>query len=115
MNILKDIIKSAVPASVGSVFFLLLETINLVFIGHLNDPVKLAAVGMGNIIINMCAVGPYVGINSSLETLVSQAYGANNMRLCGVYLQRGRVMNLVMYIPIFMLLIFSGQILRMLG
>ena len=86
MKIVKDIAYSAVPASVGSVFCWLLETINLMFIGHLNDPVKLAAVGMGNIIINMCAVGPFQGINSSLETLVSQAYGAKNMRLCGIYL-----------------------------
>ena len=66
---------------------MLLETINLIFIGHLNDPVKVAAVGMGNIIINLVAVGPFTGLNSSLETLVSQAYGAKNMRLCGVYLQ----------------------------
>ena len=50
---------------------MLLETINLIFIGHLNDPVKVAAVGMGNIIINLVAVGPFTGLNSSLETLVS--------------------------------------------
>jgi hypothetical protein len=37
----------------------------------MNDPVKLAAVGMGNMIVNMFGVGTYFGLNSALETLVS--------------------------------------------
>jgi hypothetical protein len=41
------------------------------FIGHLNDPIKLSAMGLGSIIINMGAVSVFFGINSSLETLVS--------------------------------------------
>ena len=86
---------------------MLLETINLIFIGHLNDPVKVAAVGMGNIIINLIAVGPFTGLNGSLETLVSQAYGAKNMHLCGVYLQRGRLLNFAAYIIILMVVFVS--------
>lgn len=59
------------PASIGSFLNLSQMTINLIFIGHLNDPVKLAAVGIGNMIINMVGVAPQLGLNSGLETLVS--------------------------------------------
>ena len=59
---------------------------NLIFVGHLNDRVKLAAIGMGTMVLNMCGVAPYLGLNSGLETLVSQAMGAENLTLCGIYL-----------------------------
>lgn len=56
------------------------------FIGHLNDPTILAAAGIGNMILNLFGMGLFYGLNSALETLVSQAYGAKNMALCGLYL-----------------------------
>jgi Na+-driven multidrug efflux pump len=114
-SILKDIISQSIPASVGSVFFMLLETINIIFIGHLNDPVKVAGVGMGNIIINLFAVGIFTGLNSSLETLVSQAYGAKNLELCGIYLQRGRIINIFVYSIILVLMFLSIKMLNLLN
>lgn len=74
------------PASVSSFLNLGQMSINLIFIGHMNDPVKLAAVGMGTMIINMIGVAPQMGLNSGLETLVSQAKGSENLDLCGLYL-----------------------------
>ena len=56
------------------------------FIGHLNDPIKVSAVGMGNMILNSMGLSLVFGLNSSLESLVSQGYGAKQYRLCGVYL-----------------------------
>ena len=56
------------------------------FIGHLNDPTVLAAAGIGNMVLNLFGMGLFYGLNSALETLVSQAYGAKNMALCGLYL-----------------------------
>jgi hypothetical protein len=41
---------------------------------------------MGTMVLNMCGVAPYLGLNSGLETLVSQAMGAENLTLCGIYL-----------------------------
>jgi len=43
----------------------------LIFIGHLNDPIKLAGVGIGSMVLNMCGVAPYLGLNTGVETLVS--------------------------------------------
>ena len=70
-DIFVEIIRCCLPASLGSFLSMLQETINLIFIGQMNDPVKLAAVGMGNMIVNMFGVGTYFGLNSALETLVS--------------------------------------------
>ena len=45
--------------------------INLIFVGHLNEPAMIAGVGMGNMIQNMIGMSMFVGLNSALETLVS--------------------------------------------
>lgn len=57
----------------------------------------------------------FMGLNSGLETLISQAYGAKNMHLCGVYVQRGRVCMTMLFIPIFFVFVSSGAILKSLG
>jgi Na+-driven multidrug efflux pump len=36
------------PSIIGSVFEMFVEVINLIFVGHLNDPAALAGVGLGN-------------------------------------------------------------------
>jgi MATE family multidrug resistance protein len=73
----------------------------LVFIGQLNDPVLLSAVGIGNVVLNSIGTSFIFGLNSGLETLVSQAFGAKNFKLCGIYLQRGRIALIILMVPIF--------------
>mmetsp|Transcript_18416 Transcript_18416/g.31499 ORF Transcript_18416/g.31499 Transcript_18416/m.31499 type:complete len:105 (+) Transcript_18416:145-459(+) len=70
---------------------------------------------MGNMVINSFGLSLIFGLNSSLETLVSQGFGAKKIRLCGVYLQRGRTALLILYIPIFFILLSSKHILLFLG
>ena len=43
-------------------------------------------------------------MNSVIETLGSQAYGAGNKELCGVYLNRGRFMQCCLFVPIVLLM-----------
>ena len=114
-QILKEIISQSIPAFAGSLLGFLQETINLIFIGHLNDPAKIAAVGMGNMIINLCAIGVFLGLNSGLDTLVSQAYGAKKMRLCVLYLQRGRMILLLIIIPIVCIFLNTEKFLKSFG
>ena len=110
-----DTLSSAVPSIIGAFFSFMQETINLIFIGRLNDPILLAAVGMGNIAINMLGVAVFMGMNGSLDTLVSQAFGAKDIRLCGVYLNRGRWVVTIIFIPIFGMFLISGTILKAFG
>ena len=77
---------SAIPAILGSLVCFSQETINLMFIGSLNETKPLAAIGMGNIFINLFGCSIYFGINGAIDTLVSQANGAGDLSLCGSYL-----------------------------
>ena len=85
------------------------------FVGSLNQTVPLAAVGLGNIFINMLGVAIFFGLNGAMDTLVSQARGANDKHLCSIYLQRGRLVNTLTFAMIVVPLIFSSQILLLLG
>lgn len=83
---LLDIAKASLPSALGLIFEMLVEVINMMFIGHLNDPVALGAVGLGNMLVNMVCFSIGVGINGAVDTLVSQAYGDKEYYLCGCYL-----------------------------
>jgi len=88
LKIVFGILKLACPIIITSFLTILSQQINFMFVGNLNDTTSLAAVGLGNMFINICAFAFSFGMNTALETLVSQAYGAKNLPLCGVYLWR---------------------------
>ena len=85
---------------------------NLVFLGHYkgrqdeltqgnNDgSAFLAGIGLGNLCSEFMGLHLIVGMNSALDTLISQAAGAGNLELCGVYLNRGRFIMTMMFIPL---------------
>jgi len=53
------------------------------FIGNLNDPVILASVGLGNMMVNMLAFAVTQGLNGALEYYVSNAFGMKHYKECG--------------------------------
>lgn len=67
----KKVLTTALPASLGAIISFSQETMNLLFIGSLNKTIPLAAVGLGNLFINMLGVAIFFGLNGALETLVS--------------------------------------------
>ena len=81
--ILGNIIRASIPSILGLVFQMLVEVVNLVFVGHLNDPVALGGVGLGNLLINVICFTIGMGLNGALDTLVSQAHGDRQSYLCG--------------------------------
>ncbi len=55
------------------------------------------------------------GFNGALDTLMSQAYGAGQYEMAGHLLNTGRFLMALMYAPVFVLLLFTGPILRSMG
>jgi Na+-driven multidrug efflux pump len=53
------------------------------FIGNLNDPVILASVGLGNMMVNVLAFAVTQGLNGALEYYVSNAFGMKHYKECG--------------------------------
>ena len=61
----------AVPIIIGQIFSLFVEMLNLVFAGHLGDPIYVAAAGLGNMYANVTCLLIIYGLNSAIATLVS--------------------------------------------
>ena len=85
------------------------------FVGHSNDPEKVAGVGLGNMYVNIFCQSIIIGLNGGIGTLVAQSYGSKNMRKCGVYLNRGRAIVLVSLIPMFAAILSCERVLILIG
>ena len=82
----------------------LVLVINVVFAGRLGDPAKTAGVGLGTTMNHIFGCCILFGLNRAMDTLISQAYGAGNIALCGVYLNKARVIGTLAFIPVTLIL-----------
>ena len=71
LEVFWEVTKLAVPMIFAMLVFLLVQLVNTYFVGHVNDPVLLAGVGMGNMLINVLCFAVVQGLNGALETFVS--------------------------------------------
>ena len=104
--------KLSVGPIVSTIFYMIVLFINAYYIGQTKNSVLISGVGMGNMLINLLGLSILQGLNSAIETLVSQCYGSSlNLdksqeyrdqmrRSCGVYLNRGRFVITVALVPI---------------
>ena len=69
--IYKDILRIGVPAFIGALCFAAIESINLIFVGTLNDASIVAGLGVGRVFINIFGMITLSGFNTALLTLVS--------------------------------------------
>jgi multidrug resistance protein, MATE family len=88
----------------------LIEVITLIFVGHLNDPAIIAGAGIGSMLNTMMGLAITCGMNSALSTLISQSYGQNNMRLCGVYYNQARIMVTLLFLPILIVMLNADNL-----
>jgi len=56
-----------------------------------------------------------LGLNTGVVTLVSQTYGQGNVRLCGTYINRGRVVVLLAYLPVAFMLAMAQVFFKICG
>jgi len=84
------------------------------FIGTLKNAVMLDGVGLANIFIHVFGFATFSGINGAFETFASQALGNGNKEITSVYLNRGRIINTILMIPISIIMYYSGSILVLL-
>jgi MATE family multidrug resistance protein len=71
----------------------------------------MAAVGMGNMLINVVCFAVCQGFNGTIETFVSQSFGGGDGYMCGVQFNRGRIICALLFVPITVLFYFADTIL----
>lgn len=88
---------------------------SIYFVGHYGDTDMMAGLGMGNVLIWTICLAFSFGLNGTLESKVSQCYGCNEYEMCGVWLNRGRMINSFLMMPIGLLFLCTESIMLYLG
>nr|AHI48503.1 multidrug and toxic extrusion transporter [Vaccinium corymbosum] len=102
------------PAIFTSVCQYSLGAITQTFAGHVGT-LELAAVSIENSVIAGFSFGLLLGMGSALETLCGQAFGAGQVDMLGIYMQRSWViLNTTAFVMMF-LYIFATQLLKLIG
>nr|QBM79449.1 MATE19 [Rehmannia glutinosa] len=102
------------PAILTSIFQYSLGAVTQTFAGHVGT-LDLAAFSMENTVIAGLCLGITMGMGSALETLCGQAYGAGQIDMLGVYMQRSWVILLASSFLLMFMYIFAEPLLLLLG
>ena len=101
--------KIALPSVFTNILGFATVVCNTIFAGTLEDPINLAVVGLAGTCAAVLVLSIMIGLNSAQETLTSQAFGAGNLRLCGIYLNRGHFILTAFFIPLAVLPCFFAE------
>ncbi|KAI4379112.1 hypothetical protein MLD38_005448 [Melastoma candidum] len=102
------------PAIFTSLCQYSLGAITQLLAGHVGT-IQLAAVSVENSVIAGFSFGIMLGMGSALETLCGQAYGAGQMDMLGIYMQRSWVILGVTSLLLCLIYVFAGPLLRAIG
>ncbi|XP_074658995.1 multidrug and toxin extrusion protein 1-like isoform X2 [Tubulanus polymorphus] len=94
------VIKLSWPMILTSLFNFLMAPISLIFCGRLGHE-ELGGVALAHTVINAFGIIVGTGLCAALDTLISQSYGGNNMKMIGIYLQRGIIVTTLFLVPIY--------------
>ncbi|WCJ22768.1 MATE efflux family protein [Euphorbia peplus] len=85
-----------------------------IFVGHIGD-VELSAVAISLSVVANFSFGFLLGMGSALETLCGQAFGAGQIDLLGIYLQRSWIILFGACFFLLPLYLYATPILKLLG
>lgn len=89
-----------IPTLINLVLSALIMQINLIFAGKLNDESTLVGIGLANTLIEGFPLMITLGVSSAVESLVSQAYGNKQYKLCGAFLNKQIMLVTAAFLPI---------------
>jgi MATE family multidrug resistance protein len=88
---------------------------NLYFVRLMDNAAMTAGYGLSTTMCHLLGLSLFIGANSAQETLTSQAFGAGELFRCGTLLNRGRMILVVLFIPITLIFLFSERIFLLIG
>lgn len=89
--IFKDVVSKSIPAICGLLFVFILETINIIMVGQLNDPNIINGIGIGTLYCNFTGYVIGLGLVGALDTRCSQCFGNGAYKSMGVFTNTTRV------------------------
>jgi MATE family multidrug resistance protein len=110
---LRRSVRLALPVIAVQLGVMLMSTVDTAMLGRFSAE-ALASGAIAHVIsITLLIFG--AGTLSALDPLVSQAFGAGNRRAVGEHLQRGLILAAALAVPLSLLMIDAGPLLRALG
>ena len=103
-------IKRSTPTIMTMIFFQMVQLLNIFYVGHVSSDL-LAGVGLGNMLLNVLVFAVTMGLNGTIETFVSWSFGEGNKPMCGIHLNRARVVVSAVITPVIILFLFMDSIL----
>ncbi|XP_011076129.1 protein DETOXIFICATION 35 isoform X1 [Sesamum indicum] len=85
-----------------------------IFVGHIGD-VELSAFSIALTVVGTFGFGFMFGMGSALETLCGQAFGAGQVHMLGIYMQRSTIILFVSCIILLPVYIFATPLLKLIG
>jgi len=92
---LLQVLRLAGPGLFSCIMALLMEGCNTLLIARHGTTEDLAALGIGNLLVNCGALSFALGICGALDTFVSQAHGARNYQLVAKYFDQCKFMLVI--------------------
>ena len=88
----------------------MVQLLNIFFVARKSSDL-LAGVGLGNMLLNVMVFAITMGLNGTLESFVAWSLGSGNKRMCGVHMNRARVVVSLVLIPVIFLFFWIDEIL----
>lgn len=107
----KSISVTSIQISATVIVLELIWNINLIFIGHLNNPEYVAAAGLSDMLIYFSGAIFVIGLNEGFSSLAARAYGAGHYKLIGTYLNKGFLLIFILFLTIVVLSLMGEEIL----
>ncbi|KAL8251678.1 hypothetical protein R6Q59_035371 [Mikania micrantha] len=91
-----------------------LQLVSIMFVGHLGE-LALSGASMATSFATVTGFSLFMGMASALDTLCGQSYGAKQYHMLGIYMQRAMVILLLVCIPLAVIWVNTGSILKAVG
>ncbi|CAI2365685.1 unnamed protein product [Moneuplotes crassus] len=112
---LKNIFLNYIPSALTMYIEYSVTFLNVLFISLLDDPVLVSGCGLGLFLVTNVIFTWNVGLCGGIDTLVSQAFGRKDYKLCGTYLNTSKILFCILAIPQALILFKSRSILALFG
>ncbi|CAI9094789.1 OLC1v1030583C1 [Oldenlandia corymbosa var. corymbosa] len=110
----KKIWKVALPGILARVAAFGCIVVTQSFVGHISE-LDLAGYALVQTLIIRFVNGILIGMSSATETLCGQAFGAGQLHMMGIYLQRSWIVDFITLTVLLPIFIFATSLFRLLG